>query len=294
MSIPLLVSPQWLNENLEDPSISVIESAWYGEGYLRAHIPGAVRTPYHPHLKQFDRKDVKTPYLLDKDEFATLCRRLGLRKNRHYVIYDDWHGLFAARFLWVCRYYGIHNVSILDGSWRGWLAQGRPVASRVESPEPGTDLNPTPHPEMRIDLMELLQVYQDPQIQIWDTRRKSEYSGEEKTDDLRQGHLPGALNLLWLDLLTEPDHEGGARFLRPLGEVKDMLSRSGLKRDRTVITYCESGIRAAFGIFVLTLLGYPKVRLYDASLAEWANLEGTPLYAEKGNPAAFQSFHLGT
>jgi thiosulfate/3-mercaptopyruvate sulfurtransferase len=128
-----------------------------------------------------------------------------------------------------------------------------------------------------VDWEELRSLYADPDTQIWDTRRPGEYSGSEETDNQRRGHLPGARNLVWTDLLTRPASKGEARFLKPLPELKQALSDLGLDREKTVITYCQSGIRAAFCILALTLLGFPRARLYDGSMAEWANLTQTPL-----------------
>jgi 3-mercaptopyruvate sulfurtransferase SseA len=98
MNIPPMVSPQWLRGNLDDPALGVIENAWDKQRYARDHIPGAIATPGHPHLNDFDAADAKSPNLFTAKEFQGFCRRFGLQRDRHYVDYDDWHGLFAARF----------------------------------------------------------------------------------------------------------------------------------------------------------------------------------------------------
>lgn len=283
MDAPLLVSPQWLHDNLDNPQVRVIESAWVAEAYPKAHIPGALRQPCHPHLKIFTAAGDRTPHVLDAGSFYRLCQQLGLRRERHYVLYDDFYGLFAARFWWVCRYFGVPNVSVLDGSWRGWLAQGRPVSSHIETPEPGSDIEASPCPELLIRQPELQRRLDDAELQLWDTRRASEYDGTEETDNLRRGHIPGALNLVWTDLLREADGEGGARFLLSREQLEGRLSELGLHPDKTIITYCQSGIRAAFALLVLELLGYPRTRLYDGSMFEWANLADAPL---NGGPGA--------
>ncbi len=130
-----LVSPDWLQDNLDDPGLQVIENAWFPDSYLKAHIRGAVRLPCHPHIKRFDADGERTQHVMEPAEFAALCYAMGLRRQKHYVLYDDHHGLFAARFWCVCRYFGLDNVSILDGSWHGWLAQGRPVTTRPQDTE---------------------------------------------------------------------------------------------------------------------------------------------------------------
>jgi thiosulfate/3-mercaptopyruvate sulfurtransferase len=277
MKHPLLVDTQWLHGNLDNPEIGIIENAWMADSYQKAHICGAICVPGHPYLKRNDADGERTQVVMDAQEFTELCHHLGLQRNKHYVIYDDYSGLFAARFWCVCRYFGLRNISILDGSWRGWLAQGYPVSSRIEMPDPGTDVAIVPQPANFIGWEELQRTYCDPGIQLWDTRREGEYLGDEDTDNLRRGHVPGALNLVWTDLLTETTHNGDPRFLKPLEELEQLLANLGLRRDKTIITYCQSGIRAAFCIYVLELLGYSHHRLYDASMGEWANLKDTPL-----------------
>lgn len=277
MKYPLLVGPQWLDDNLASPEIEVIENAWVADAYSKAHISGAFCVTCHPYLKKDSADGERSQHVMDPVAFSELCHRLGLQSDNHYVIYDDYYGLFSARFWCVCRYFGLNNISILDGSWRGWLAQGRPVSSRLDIPVVGSDIVVEPHSTHFIGLEELVHIYGNPGVQIWDTRREGEYNGDEQTDNLRQGHVPGALNLVWTDLLTEPAHEGDPRFLKPLTELEQLLAKLGLRRDKTIITYCQSGNRAAFCNFVLELLGFTHHRLYDASMGEWANLVQTQL-----------------
>ena len=280
MHITPLVSPQWLHDNLNNPAIGVIDNSWEQNAYGRAHIAGAIPVPCHPHLKHFDAAGDKTSRLLNPDEFRQLCEDLGLRRDCHYVLYDDWHGLFSARFWWVCRYYGFDNVSILNGGWQGWRTQGRPVSSRIETPKSGTDVVPAAHPELLVEQAELLKIFADPAVQLWDTRRAAEFCGAEETGNQRPGHIPGACNLSWTDLLTEADNEGAPRFFRPLEELENIVTDLGLQRDKPIVPYCQNGIRAAFGLLALHLLGFERLRLYDGSMFEWANCQETPLSAD--------------
>ncbi len=275
-----LVSPQWLRDRLAEPGIQVVENAWVRESYARAHIPGAVPVRCHPHLKRFDTAGQKTQHVMSEREFGELCHDLGLRRDRHCVVYDDYHGLFAARFRVVCRYYGFDNVSVLDGGWFGWLAEGHPVSAQVAEPVAGSDITAAPRSGLFVGLRELQSLQTDPAVQIWDTRRLAEFDGTEETDNERDGHIPGALNLAWTELLTGEDIDGTPRFCKARPELAALLDGLGLRPDRTIITCCQSGIRAAFCLQVLEMLGYDRHRLYDASMGEWANLPTTPLTTE--------------
>lgn len=281
MQYPMVMSPQWLYDNLGNPEISVIETSWVSDSYTKAHITGAFCAPYHPYLKRNDATGKRTQYVMKAVDFLHLCHSLGLRKNKHYVLYDDYYGLFAARFWYVCRYFGLNNFSILDGSWKGWLAQEKPVSSQLEIPSAGSDINVVPQERYIIGRLELESIFANPGIQLWDTRSYGEYSGQDKTDNKRRGHIPGSINLVWTDLLTEAETDGDPRYLKSVVELEQILDHSGLQRDKMIITYCQSGIRAAFCNFVLELLGFPQHRLYDASMGEWANLDNTELRLEQ-------------
>jgi len=266
MKIPLLVSQQWLYDNHTHPEVQIIENAWVRESYHKAHVSGALFLPVHPYLKKFDVNQERTQHVMEPEDFMVLCHALGLKRDKHYILYDDYFGLFAARFWCVCRHFGVHNLSLLDGSWRGWLEKGHPVSSRMEAPEPGTDIVIDSKTSHFINLEALQRIYRDADVQLWDNRRVGEFTGEEEPANRRRGHIPGALHLEWTDLLTEAVSEGAPRFLKPLAALEQLVADLGLRRDKTIITYCQSGNRAAFCDFVLELLGYPDHRMYDASM----------------------------
>jgi thiosulfate/3-mercaptopyruvate sulfurtransferase len=277
MKYPLLISPQWLYDNLNNSEIEIIENSWITDSYTKAHIKGAFSVPHHPHLKRNSANGERTQYVMEPVTFLNLCHNLGLKTDKHYVIYDDYYGFFVVCFWFVCRYFGLNNFSILDGSWKGWLELERPVSCRTETPDVGSNVLVTPQSYSIIEQLELEDNFANPEMQILDTRSEDEFIGVDARGNLRQGHIPGALHLEWTDILTEPEYDGASRFFKPLDEIAQIVSLLGLRRDKMVITYCQSGIRAAFCNFVLELLGFPNHRLYDASMGEWANHPSTPL-----------------
>ena len=137
MSQPF-VSTAWLQEHLNDPDLVVVDGSWYlptqnrdpQAEYLAGHIPGAVR---------FDIDSVKDtssalPHMLPApDNFAQAAGAMGIGEDTTIVVYDG-AGLFSApRVRWTFRVFGARNVSILEGGFPAWKAEGRPVETGPEN-----------------------------------------------------------------------------------------------------------------------------------------------------------------
>jgi thiosulfate/3-mercaptopyruvate sulfurtransferase len=264
---PLLVTIGWLAEHLEDPELCLID-AGEAVAYRRAHLPGAVGVP-HPYLKGDGGKLV-----MDAEEFEALARRWGVSPDSPVVIYDDNASLHAARVWWVFRLYGHQHVRVLDGGFNAWLDEGRPLTSAPGRPEPGAF-------EARLDpsqlcTMDELRAELDSDIAIWDTRADDEWEGTNSRGNARVGRVPGAVHLEWRHLMQGPP----ARRFRPLDEIRTAFLEAGLDPDAPTISYCQAGIRGAFGTFILALMGNDRARNYDGSMGEWANVEDTPLVLE--------------
>jgi thiosulfate/3-mercaptopyruvate sulfurtransferase len=220
----------------------------------------------HPYLKA---KDDATS-VMPPTEFEELAGSLGIANDTPVVIYDDNASLHAARVWWVFDHYGHHDVRIVDGGFNAWLDEGRPLTSRVPRPERAS-FTAREDGASFCDL-EGLQAAID-ETQIWDLRSEGEWTGAELRGNARGGHVPGASHLEWRELMQGPP----ARRFRPRDEIEARLREAGIDPAARTVTYCELGIRAAFGTFVLRLLGNDSVRTYDRSMNEWANRQDTPL-----------------
>jgi thiosulfate/3-mercaptopyruvate sulfurtransferase len=265
---PLLVTTQWLSEHLDDPGLVLID-AGEAVAYRRAHIPGAAGLP-HPYLK--GRADEL--FVMPPDEFQALARRLGVSDGSEVVIYDDNASLHAARVWWVFDLYGHGHVRVVDGGFNAWLEEGRPSTSAPARRAAG-DFTPVERTAERCTLDDVRTAL-DARRQIWDTRSNEEWDGSESRENRRVGHVPGARHLEWIRLMQGPPY----RRFRPLAEMRSILAEAGIDPAAATVTYCQSGVRAAFAAFVLRLLGNDQARAYDGSMGEWANREDTALVLE--------------
>ncbi|RJQ13209.1 MAG: sulfurtransferase [Dehalococcoidia bacterium] len=263
----LLVSTEWLAGRLEQPGLVLVDA---GEplAYQRAHIPGASGVP-HPYLKGRENPLLVMPPV----DFEALARSWGVSNSTSVIVYDDNASLHAARVWWVFRRYGHHDVRVLDGGFNAWLHEGRPVTSAPPHPQTGT-FTARPDTSCSISVEELRDaVAKGEAPAIWDTRSDEEWTGTNSRGNRRTGHVPGAHHLEWRRLMQGPP----SRRFRPIEEIRAEIRAAGLDPDAETVTYCQAGIRGAFGQFILTLLGNDRARNYDGSMGEWANRDDTPL-----------------
>lgn len=268
----LLAEPEWLATVLDDPKVRVIDCATV-EAYRRAHIPGAVQLPVHYYIKERDPEGSDHGTLvMPPAEFEDLMAKLGVSNDTTVVTYDDNNGLVASRLWWVLKYYGHTNAKVLNGGWHRWLTEGRPVTFHGTRAPKGS-FSATPNRDIYATVDYLKEMHTNPACQVLDARTDQEWDGTNDRGNKRSGRVPGAHHMEWVRFVATDDNR---KFL-PAGEIEALLKSAGIERDKPTITYCQGGIRAAHAAFVMELLGYKDVRVYDGSMREWANREDTPL-----------------
>jgi thiosulfate/3-mercaptopyruvate sulfurtransferase len=277
----LLAEPEWLWNRRDDPTLRLVDCG-SPEGYDRAHIPGAMRLgqgeyragqscpdPWDPWLKD----PASSLHVVKPDVFAAMMTHLGISDGTTVVTYDDFNGTFAARLWWVLTYYGHAATRVLNGGWQRWLDAGRPVTFRETVPAPRR-FTARPNEAMRIRVGELVARHADPDLQVVNTLWPATYAGTNNPyGNTRVGHIPGSINLP-IERFFVDEH---VPALKPATALRAVLTEVGLSPQRETIIHCQAGIRTALGVLVTALLGWERVRAYEASLAEWANRDDTAL-----------------
>ncbi len=257
---PFLVSSDWVEQHLG--ALRLLDGSYSGEAsqvYVNIHLPGAQR---------FDIDVIKDAYnplphmLPDADTMSHHLSQLGLHPDDTVVIYDQ-QGLFGApRVWWMLRAYGFENVYILEHGLPGWYDAQRPV-------EAGNELRPSADIQvsLRSDLLASKQDVKNAAgntTQIVDARSAARFDGAapEPRPGMRSGHMPGALNLPYTDLLD-------GDTLKTLDELKTIIDNAGIDLSAPLISTCGSGVTAAFLCLALQSLGISNWQLYDGSWSEW-------------------------
>lgn len=264
----LLIETGWLAQHPNDPDLRLVDMRSEA-AYRAGHIPGAVHLDEGPLRNPEDR----LTYLPAPDAFAAMMGRAGISNGTHVVAYDDQGGKMAARLWYVLNAYGDNHVSLLNGGWNQWTAEHRPATTEVPAVSPAV-FTVTQVPELSCPSTALLARH--PGFVVLDVRSPAEYRGEQTSPGAdRAGHIPGAVNVEWKENVTGP-----AMRFKPAAELRQLYASRGITPDRQIVTHCASGGRAAQTLFTLKLLGYPHVRIYYGSFADYSHRPEAPV--EKG------------
>lgn len=273
----VLVSTDWLADNLENANVRIIEVSVNPGLYERGHIPGAANFAWHT-----DFVDPLVRDIVSQERFQELARAAGINDDTTVVLYGDNNNWFAAWGAWVFNIYGAQDVRLLDGGRVKWEAEGRELAIQAEEFAEGNFTPSAANLQLRAFLPNVLDIVQGEQAgTLIDIRSAAEYEGRvfapEGVQELsvRAGHIPGAINIPWGQNVNEDGTFKSADDLRAL------YAGLGIDGSTPIVTYCRIGERAALTWFVLNqILGY-DVALYDGSWTEYGNAVGVPVV----NPA---------
>src|SRR4029079_13207322 len=234
-------------------------------------IPGASYLDWRTELNEVSSEDPAQALRLGpRESCRAFMSRAGIGAATNLVLYDDTLGLYAARTWWSLRVYGFESARILDGGFPAWAAEQRPLSTGV-LPQPETTFTPRLNPRIRLTTTDVRSLLGSPDAQIIDGRAVPEFKGHEG-NARRLGHIPGAVNVPIGAL-----HEAGTQKLLDPDAIRAMLTRATVARGRRLVCYDGSGVGAAKLAFVLTLMGYDDVAVYDGSWAEWGDRLDLPL-----------------
>ncbi|KJU79517.1 thiosulfate sulfurtransferase [Ectopseudomonas oleovorans] len=268
-----LVSTDWLEKNLKDPKVRIIEVSVVPGVYERGHIPGAVNFAWHSDLVDPVRRDIAS-----QEAFQQLLRKAGVNDDSTTILYGDNNNWFAAWGAWVFDVYGVDNVKLLDGGRAKWEAEGRTFDSRASTPKAGNVTVQAANKDLRAFLPDVLAAAEKrSDVQLVDIRSPDEYNGKvfapQGVQELavRAGHVPGAVNVPWGQAVAADGTFKSAE------ELKKVYGAVGIDGSKPIITYCRIGERSSHTWFALKkILGY-DVRNYDGSWTEYGNAVGVPV-----------------
>lgn len=239
----------------------VVVSTRTAADYKKVHITGAVHIDHTSLYKEGPVKNL----LNSPEEIAKVLGEAGISESKTIILYDDGTGKYAGRLYWILSYLGAPNVKVLDGHMKAWRAARKPVTKNPTNVKAVT-FSPKVNKSLIASMSEVKSSTGSTTTAIIDARSAAEFAGQSETT-LRKGHIPGSINLEYTNMM---DAQGK---LKSNDELQKIFSGAGITKDKKVIIYCESGVRA--GIIFLALksaLKYPNVKVYDGAYSEWQSV----------------------
>lgn len=264
-----LVSCKWLSEHLNDEKIIIVDcrynlfdKAWGKNEYDKGHIPGACFLDMEKELTGKVGEHGGRHPLPHAEAFEESMRQIGLEEGKTVIAYD-WDGSGASRLWWLLNYFGYPHVRILDGGYDGWVDSGLRITKEVPDTKRGSfSAHITGHILVsRADLDKLPHG-----TRIIDVRDRERYLGIVEPIDKVAGHIPGAINIPYKDIVEKP-----GKF-KNYNELKEIFSQSG----EEPVVYCGSGITSCVNFVALESIGkHPK--LYAGSWSDWISYEDSEI-----------------
>jgi len=274
-----VAQPDWLEANLDNPKVRIIEVSTEPGLYERGHIKNAIKFVWHTDLVDTVNRDI-----INAKNFSKLVQKAGISDDTTVVLYGDKNNWFAAWGAWIFNIYGQKDVRVLDGGRVKWEKDGRALTTAVPTFSAGNFVATKADKAIRATLInDVLPVAKKRvKADLVDIRGADEFNGKIfaapgfQELSVRAGHIPGAVNVPWG---ANVNADG---TFKTVAELKKLYADKGIDGKQNIITYCRIGERSSLTWFVLSeILGY-NVKNYDGSWTEYGNSVGVPIVNNAG------------
>lgn len=267
LSAQPLVPTGWVKDYIGKPDLVFLDIREEALYRVR-HVQGAINFPY---LNDAWRVRPLTGINPRRTEqlFDARMSELGITNDSHVVLIHagrippDVEG--AAHIYWYFKLMGHDKVSIMNGGMVAYLLDDGPIESRQRN-LPTSDYNSKYNGDILARLTDVDAAVLGGAIFV-DYRATAYFLGISKVEDVaRHGTIPGAKNLP-ADWFTTDS--GG--MIRPRASLRKIYELREIPFGLPHIAFSNTTERAALGWFVAyEILGNKNVRLYEASIREWA------------------------
>jgi thiosulfate/3-mercaptopyruvate sulfurtransferase len=263
-----------LYSKLNDKNLVIIDTT-NQQNYEQGHITNARRAD----ISAFRHWVDKTYLLMNSpQEIQTAARNLGINDDSYVVLYghNNPKELLKASYIALSLIVnGFDNVSILDGGFSEWKNRLLDKEDAISLQTPTYikgNFTAKYNPSVLVDMQYVKEKVG--KTAMIEARPKKFYNGSAQSPGVKRlGHISGAKSSFWLDKFNKDEMLQDDKKLK-----KIFFEENNLDTNKEVITYCTGGLEASMNWYILTqYLDFKDVKLYDASMKEWGNLQNTPM-----------------
>ncbi|MEF8847559.1 MAG: sulfurtransferase [Candidatus Thermoplasmatota archaeon] len=276
---PKWISTEWLENNFSEENLTIVDTQPDIHDYLTEHLPGAV---------YFNQKLLRIPYqgkpgrYVPESIVEKLFQRIGIKKDKPIIVYTakgafrGWgDGLEQTMIAYTLARFGHDQIYVLDGGLDKWKQEKRPLTKEFPDIKE-SDFKTQIRDQYYLDMKEVKNMKDNDDVILLDARPESMYEGQAVW--IKPGHIPGAINLPWKNLMDDKN----PKKLKSEDEIKKIIEDKGITKDKTIICSCGTG-REATNEFLLFKwhLQYPNVKIYEGSFTEWTSYPENPVVTGK-------------
>ncbi|NRT16783.1 thiosulfate/3-mercaptopyruvate sulfurtransferase [Flavobacterium sp. 28A] len=268
-----IVSIQWLKENHHDKEVIILDAS---QQINQTKVVPEFQGIQIKGARFFDIKndfsDTTNPLpntIPSPDAFAKAAQKLGINSTSKIIIYDSLGIYSSPRAWWLFQIMGHKNVWVLNGGLPAWAKENLPVEKSVKNDYESGDFESNFNSKMVKSKEQILNNIDSKEAILIDARSSDRFYGEteEPRAGLRSGHIPGAINIPYTDLL-----ENGL-FLS-----KEKLATVLPNQEKPILFSCGSGVTACIDYLAYEIIGSTNSKaIYDGSWTEWGQIESLPI-----------------
>ncbi|MFD2670348.1 sulfurtransferase [Marinicrinis sediminis] len=275
------VTMKWLLARLYENDIIIVDCRFQlgnsqagKEAYEASHLPRAIYMDLEQDLSSPVLKHGGRHPLPNMEAFIDELGKRGIRSDSRVIAYDDQGGAMASRLWWLLKYVGHEHVYVMEQGFTAWQNTGYPV---TQDPAPVAipgSYAAQLQPDMLVSMEEVREQLNQAHTVLIDSREAIRFAGKQEPIDPVAGHIPGARNFFWKEVLKEDGTWKSEQELRELFSDIDAAS--------TIIVYCGSGVTACPNVIALQSAGFPNVKLYAGSWSDWISYRDNPVATGEG------------
>jgi thiosulfate/3-mercaptopyruvate sulfurtransferase len=264
----IIVSAKWLNENLQDPEIILLD----------------VRLSYDPEESALDDLRIKGARIFDlenefsdknspfpnmlpsPEQFEKSCRKLGIDRSSKIVVYDHFGIYVSPRAWWMFKTMGHKEVSVLNGGFPAWKKAGYETEKVVGTKFKLGNYIANFNPDMVINFEGVRDNLKSEMALVVDVRSSDRFYGivPEPRKELKRGNIPHSINIPYENVLKGGKYKSESE----LKKVFDVVQGEG----RTLVFSCGSGVTACIVLLASEMCLENKNKVYDGSWTEYAQV----------------------